>query len=69
MKVGDKVLYENRVATVINEKRPKCRCKGMGFYEIQIDNTEIILKIPGNVILELYKPLTLTNQKLETHKF
>ena len=69
MKIGDKVLYEGQVSTVTRVARPRCRCKGMGFYEIQIDDTDRILKIPGDVVLESYKPPTMANQQLEVHKF
>jgi len=37
MNIGDKVIYEGQVATVVNEVRPKCKCKGAGYYELNVE--------------------------------
>lgn len=69
MKVGDIVLYEGQVATVVNEVRPKCRCKGEGYYVIHLEESNSSRKLPLSTVLEPYKPLTMANQKIEVHKF
>jgi hypothetical protein len=69
MKIGDKVLYEGKVAEVVGEKRPRCKCKGLGYYELSIEGYPENHKVPLDVILEYYVPLTMANQKIETHKF
>jgi len=68
MKIGDTVLYEGQIAKVVGEFRPKCRCKGDGFYTLQIEGVGI-KKIPLTTELEPYTPPTMANQKLESHKF
>jgi len=68
MKIGGKVLYEGQVATVINEVRPKCRCKGEGYYLLEVEG-EGTKKVSLTTVLEPYTPLTMANQKLESHKF
>lgn len=71
MKVGDKVLYNRQVATVVNKVNPRCRCKGKGYYELNFEGypENHTIRIPLDTILEPYKPLTMANQKLEVHKF
>lgn len=69
MKVGDKVLYNNQIATIVRESRPKCRCKGRGYYLLEIEGSDYEIQIPLTTNLELYKPLTMANQNLEVHKF
>lgn len=69
MKIGDIVSYEGQVATVINEVRPKCRCKGEEYYLLNLEKSNSIKKVPLSIVLEPYKPLTMANQKIKTHKF
>ncbi len=70
MKKGDKVIYQGQVATVIREVRPKCRCKGIGYYELNLDSypKNHMHRVPLDIVLEPFKPLEMTKQKLETHK-
>jgi len=67
MKVGDKVLYEGQVATLINEVRPKCRCKGDGYYEIEIESSNSRKKLPLTTVLEPFKPVEMAHQQLTPH--
>ena len=67
MKIGDKVLYKGKIATIVNKFNPRCRCKGK-YYELVINETDII-RVPLDTVLEPYKPLTMANEKLEVHKF
>lgn len=69
MKIGDTVLYEGQIAKLVGEFRPKCRCKGDGFYTLQIEGEFDFKRIPLTTELEPYTPLTMANQKLESHKF
>jgi hypothetical protein len=65
MNVGDKVLFEGKVLTVVNEVRPKCRCKGDGYYVLEFEGTTI--KVPLTTVLEPFKPLEMAQQKLTPH--
>ena len=67
MNIGDKVLYEGQVATIVHEVRPKCRCKGMGHYEIQFEEGNFRKKVPLTTILEPFKPLEMAHHKLTPH--
>ena len=67
MKVGDIVLYEGQQVTIISEVRPRCRCKGEGYFILELESGNRI-KIPLTTVLEPYKPLTMANQNLEVHK-
>jgi hypothetical protein len=71
MKIGDKVLYKDQIATVINEVRPRCKCKGAGYYEINPEGypKNHMIRVSLDTVLEPYKPLTMANQKIEVHKF
>ncbi len=69
MKIGDIVLYEGKIATVVKKINPICRCKGEGYYELHIEKGNYRKKVSLNTVLEPYKPLTMANQKLEVHKF
>jgi len=68
MKIGDKVLYQGQVATVVNEVRPRCRCKGHGYYELHLEEGNYRKKVSLSTILEPFRPLEMTKQKLEVHK-
>jgi len=69
MKIGDKVLYNGEIATVVSEVTPKCRCKGHGYYELSIEGypKSRRFRIPLDTVLEPYKPLTMANQELKVH--
>jgi len=69
MNVGDNVLYDGRVYTILRVVRPRCRCKGNGHYELQSQEDGYVIKVPIETNLEPYKPLTMANQILEPHKF
>ena len=66
MNIGDKVLYEGQVATLINEVRPKCRYKGEGYYELHMEGN-FRKKVPLTTILEPFKPLEMVHHKLTPH--
>jgi hypothetical protein len=72
MNIGDKVIYEGQVATVVNEVRPKCKCKGKGagYYELNVEGfpNNHMHRVPLTTVLEPFMPLTMTNQKLNKHK-
>lgn len=65
MNIGDRVLYNGEPATVSNEVRPKCKCKGQGHYVITLDSDNTDHKVPLTTILESYKPLNMANQQIE----
>ena len=71
MKIGDKVLYNGQIATVVDKVNPRCRCKGKGYYELNLEGypKNHMHRVPLDIILEPYVPLTMANQKLEVHKF
>jgi hypothetical protein len=71
MKVGDKVLYEGKIATIINKVNPRCKCKGAGYYELNLEDypKNHMHRVSLDVVLEPYTPLTMANQKIEVHKF
>jgi hypothetical protein len=70
MNIGDKVIYEGQVATVVNEVRPKCKCKGAGYYELNVEGfaNNHMHRVSLTTVLEPFMPLTMTNQKLNKHK-
>jgi hypothetical protein len=69
MKVGDKVLYEGKIATVINKVNPRCCCKGKSYYELNFEGypKNHMHRVPLDTVLEPYKPLTMANQELKVH--
>jgi hypothetical protein len=67
MNVGDKVLYEGQVATIVDEVRPKCRCKGQGHYEIRLEEGNFRKKVPLTTIFEPFKPLNMAHQQIAPH--
>lgn len=71
MKIGDKVLYNDQAATVVNKAIPRCRCKGHGYYELNVEGypKNHRVRVPLDMVLEPYNSLTMAKQKLEVHKF
>lgn len=71
MKIGDKVLYEGKVAEVVGENRPRCKCKGAGYYELNVEGfpNNHMHRVPLTTFLEPYTHLTMANQEIKTHKF
>lgn len=67
MKIGDKVLYQGAVATVIKMVIPKCKCKGHGHYILHLEEGNYRREVPLTTALEPYSPLK-ANKKLEVHK-
>jgi len=66
MNIGDKVLYNGEVATLVEEVRPACKCKGKGHYTLQIEGSNFRKEVPITTILEPYTPLGMN---LKQHKF
>lgn len=70
MKKGDKVLYQGQLATIVDKVNPRCRCKGKGYYELHIEGypENHMHRVTLDTLLEPFKPLEMTKQKIETHK-
>jgi hypothetical protein len=69
MNIGDKVLYEGQVATIVREFRPRCRCKGDGHYELHFEEGNFSKKVPLTTVFEPFKPLAMAQQQLTPHTF
>lgn len=71
MKIGDKVLYKGQAAEVVSENRPRCKCKGAGYYELNVEGypKNHMFRVSLDTVLEPYTHLTMANQELKTHKF
>jgi hypothetical protein len=50
MTIGDKVRFEDPfsdtlIGEIVNIKRPRCKCKGMGYYIVDFGGATIEIKI------------------------
>jgi hypothetical protein len=67
--IGDIVLFEDKKAVVTDIVRPKCMCKGQGFYMLHLVEENYRKKVPVSTILETWKDSFKIEQKLITHQF
>jgi hypothetical protein len=67
-KVGQKVIYEGKVATITSHIIPKCKCKGGRYYKLQFEGTDNIAKVPMTTTLEDYNPIGMISTNISSHK-
>lgn len=65
LEVGDKVIWEGKIGTIVSISRPKCKCKGMGTYNIDVDG--VINKVSLRTKLEKYEPIGFISTNISTH--
>lgn len=65
--VGDKVIYEGQIATVISRTIPKCKCKGKGYYKLAVEGERGYKRVPITTELEDYNPIGLISTNVQTH--
>lgn len=67
LEVGDKVIWDGKIGTIVSISIPKCKCKGMGTYNIDVDG--VINKISLRTKLEKYDPIGFISTNISTHNF
>ncbi len=67
MEIGQKVIYEGKVATISGRIIPKCKCKGGRYYKLQFEGTSDIVKVPMTTKLEPYEPIGLIRTNISSH--
>ncbi len=65
LEVGDKVIWEGKVGIIESISRPKCKCKGMGTYNINVDG--VINKVSLRTKLEKYETIGLISTNISPH--
>jgi hypothetical protein len=65
--VGQKVIYEGKVATITSHIIPKCKCKSGRYYKLQFEGTDDIAKIPMTTKLKDYEPIGLIRTDISSH--
>lgn len=66
MEIGDKVIWDGQIGVINGIEKPRCKCKGKGYYLIYVNG--VINKVPLTVKLKPYNPIGLINTNINPHR-